>query len=113
MTPAGALHEPKRALSLPDLGYLDSLDSDTLGTMIWQLQTAKQKLSEVVDRALAEGPQTISRHGRETAVVVSVTDYRRLTGDDGFKSYLLSGPTLEGLDLERRRDLPRPVELDG
>ena len=81
--------------------------------MIWQLQTAKQKLSEVVDRAVAEGPQTISRHGRETAVVVSVQDYRRLTGDDGFKEYLLSGPSLEGLDLGRRPDLPRPVELDG
>jgi len=81
--------------------------------MIWQLQTAKQKLSEVVDRALAEGPQTITRHGRETAVVVSVRDYRRLTGDDDFKTYLLSGPTLEGLNLERGHDLPRPVELDG
>ena len=80
--------------------------------MIWQLQTAKQKLSEVVDRAVAEGPQTISRHGRETAVVVSVQDYRRLTGDDGFKDYLLAGPSLEAIDLERRPDLPRPVELD-
>ena len=81
--------------------------------MIWQLQTAKQKLSEVVDRAVSEGPQTISRHGRETAVLVSVQDYRRLTGDDGFKDYLLSGPTLDGVDLERQPDLPRPVELDG
>ncbi len=80
--------------------------------MIWQLQTAKQKLSEVIDRAVFEGPQTISRRGRETAVVISVQDYRRLTGDDGFKDYLLSGPTLEGLDLERGRDLPRPVDLD-
>jgi prevent-host-death family protein len=81
--------------------------------MIWQLQTAKQKLSEVIDRAVAEGPQTISRHGRETAVVVSVQDYRRLTGEDGFKAYLLSGPTLDGLDLGRRRELPRAVELPG
>ena len=83
-----------------------------LRAMLWQLQTAKQKLSEVVDRAVAEGPQTITRHGREAAVVVSVQDYRRLTGGDGFKDYLLSGPTLEGLDLERARDLPRPVDLD-
>ena len=80
--------------------------------MIWQLQTAKQKLSEVVDRAIAEGPQMDGRHGRETAVVVSVRDYRRLTGDDGFKSYLVSGPTLEGVDLARGRDLPRPAGLD-
>jgi antitoxin Phd len=45
---------------------------------IWQLQEAKQKLSTVVDRALSEGPQTITRHGVETAVVVSVAEYRRL-----------------------------------
>ena len=79
--------------------------------MIWQLQTAKQKLSEVVDRAVSEGPQTISRHGKETAVVVSIGDFRRLTGDDGFKDYLRAGPTLDGLDLGRGRELPRAVDL--
>lgn len=79
--------------------------------VIWQLQTAKQKLSEVVDRAVAEGPQTISRHGRETAVILSVRDYRRLVGDDGFKAYLLGGPSLGGLDLDRATDLPRRVDL--
>ena len=80
--------------------------------MVWQLQTAKQKLSELVDRAVAEGPQVISRHGRETAVVVSVRDYRKLTADDGFKDYLVSGPSLEGLDLDRAHDLPRSAGLD-
>jgi prevent-host-death family protein len=45
----------------------------------WQLQEAKQKLSTVVDRALSEGPQTITRHGVETAVVVSVEQFRKLT----------------------------------
>ncbi|MCB1032907.1 MAG: type II toxin-antitoxin system Phd/YefM family antitoxin, partial [Acidobacteria bacterium] len=44
----------------------------------WQLQHAKNKLSEVVDRAVQEGPQVISRRGVETAVVVSVRDYRKL-----------------------------------
>ena len=79
--------------------------------MIWQLQTAKQRLSEVVDRALTEGPQVISRRGRETAVVVSVDEYRRLTGTDGLKAYLLSGPLLDGVDLERSGELPRTVDL--
>jgi antitoxin Phd len=45
----------------------------------WQLQEAKQKLSTVVDRELSEGPQTITRHGVETAVVVSAEQFRRLT----------------------------------
>ncbi len=79
--------------------------------MIWQLQTAKQKLSEVVDRASSEGPQVISRHGRETAVVLSIRDYRRLAGTDGLKHYLTDGPSLEGVDLRRDDDLPRAVEL--
>lgn len=80
--------------------------------MIWQLQAAKQKLSEVVDRALSEGPQVISRRGRETAVVISITDYHRLTSDDGLKGYLVSGPSLEGVDLERPYDPPRLVTFD-
>lgn len=79
--------------------------------MIWQLQTAKQKLSEVVDRALAEGPQVISRHGRDTAVVVSIDDFRRLTADDGLKAYLLDGPSLDGVVLEHAADGPRTVLL--
>lgn len=47
----------------------------------WQLQIAKQKLSELVDRAASEGPQTITRHGHEVAVVLGIEDYRRLGGD--------------------------------
>ena len=54
----------------------------------------------------------ISRHGSETAVVVSVRDYRKLTADDGFKGCLVSGPSLEGLDLDRAHDLPRSAHLD-
>ena len=44
----------------------------------WQLQEAKQKLSRVVDLAAKEGPQTITRHGNEVAVLVSIEEYRRL-----------------------------------
>lgn len=44
----------------------------------WQLQEAKQQLSRVVDLAAKEGPQTITRHGSEVAVLVSIDDYRRL-----------------------------------
>ena len=38
---------------------------DCLDRLTWQLQTAKQKFSELVDRALSEGPQVVTRRGRE------------------------------------------------
>lgn len=82
--------------------------------MAWQIQEAKQKFSEVVDRAVADGPQTITRHGVEVAVVVAVDEYRRLTGDEpDLRDFLLDpdGPDLSILNLERRKDLPRDVEL--
>ena len=44
----------------------------------WQLQEAKAKLSEVVNCAQNEGPQVITRHGREAAVVMSIEEYARL-----------------------------------
>jgi prevent-host-death family protein len=47
---------------------------------VWPLQDAKQQLSRVVDMALQDGPQTITRHGNEVAVVVAADAWRRLTG---------------------------------
>ena len=54
----------------------------------------------------------ISRRGKETARRRLGRGLPETDGDDGFKSYLVSGPSLEGVDLERARDLPRPVDLD-
>lgn len=48
----------------------------------WQLQEAKQKLSRVVDLAVSEGPQTITRHGNAVAILVSIEEYRRLREAD-------------------------------
>ena len=80
--------------------------------MSWQLQEAKQKFSELVRRALNEGPQIVTRHGEEVVVVLSAREFRRLSGSTpDFKEFLLSGPDLSLLDLERARDLPRDVEL--
>jgi prevent-host-death family protein len=44
----------------------------------WQVQNAKARLSEVIERARTEGAQTITRHGAERAVVLSIDDYRAL-----------------------------------
>ncbi|MDB5051773.1 MAG: type toxin-antitoxin system prevent-host-death family antitoxin [Fibrobacteres bacterium] len=51
--------------------------------MEWQLQEAKNKFSEVVDRALEIGPQEITRHGVKTAVLLSLKDYRKLKARKG------------------------------
>ena len=44
----------------------------------WQVQDAKTRLSEVIERARSEGPQSITRHGKERAVVLSIEEYRLL-----------------------------------
>ena len=69
--------------------------------MTWQLAEAKNKLSEVVTRALTEGPQRIRRRD-QAVVVLSEADYQRLTGQQvTLKDYLLTGPDLSDLDLTR------------
>ena len=80
---------------------------------VWALQDAKNRLSEVVNSAVREGPQTITRRGRETAVVISIEDFQQLTTSPGtlvsfFRSSPLSG---SGLDLERNPDDGREVVL--
>ena len=80
--------------------------------MAWQLQAAKQRFSELVERAQREGPQVVTKHGRDAVVVVSVDDYRRLTGgDDDFLEFLRSAPDFDVLDLTRSQDLAREIEL--
>jgi prevent-host-death family protein len=80
--------------------------------MAWQVQEAKQRFSQVVRCALDEGPQIVTRHGEEVVVVLSAAEYRRLTGEKrDFKDFLLSGPDLSVLDLERVKDLPREIGL--
>ncbi len=45
----------------------------------WKLQDAKARFSEVVRRARSDGPQHVTVHGRNEAVVISAADYVRLT----------------------------------
>ncbi len=79
---------------------------------VWQIQHAKARLSEVIERARSEGPQTITRHGAERAVVLSIEDYRALVAQKpDFKAYLLGGPKVDDFTIERDLDTGRPVDL--
>lgn len=79
---------------------------------LWQVQEAKTRLSEVIEDAHNKGPQIITRHGAERAVLLSMDDYRALTAHQpDLKAYLLGGPKLDSLEIERDRDAGREIEL--
>jgi prevent-host-death family protein len=79
--------------------------------MRWQVQEAKQRFSELIRTAHAEGPQVVTRHGEEIAVVIDIVDYRHLKGETAeFKDYLRSGPDFDGLDLARSDEYPRTLD---
>jgi prevent-host-death family protein len=80
--------------------------------MKWRLAEAKNKFSELFNRALAEGPQRVRRRDEEV-VVMAARDYEQLTGTKrGFKDFLMGdGPDLEGLELDRDRQSIRNVDL--
>jgi antitoxin Phd len=80
--------------------------------MEWKLAEAKNKFSELINRALSEGPQRVQRRS-EAVFVVSEKDYSKLTGEQpSFKAYLTqAGPSMEGLDLTRDSSPTRKIEL--
>jgi prevent-host-death family protein len=79
----------------------------------WQLQDAKNRLSEVVDEAARNGPQIITRRGVEAAVVVSAADWARLARRrSSLIEVLRRAPRVAGgLDVTRARDTGRDVDL--
>lgn len=83
--------------------------------MAWQVQEAKQRFSELLRRAVTEGPQVVTRHGQPTVVVLSADEYHRLRGQPpDLAAFLLDpeGPRFDDLYLEQpERDLPRDVGL--
>jgi antitoxin Phd len=71
----------------------------------WQVRDARARFSELLDVTVKEGPQVVTRHGIETAVLVSVHEWRRLreSSRTSLKELLLSAsPRFENLIPERR-----------
>ena len=78
----------------------------------WQVQEAKQQLSRVIELARTQGPQVVTRNGKEVAVVLDIQDYRRMRSDGGaFKKFLESAPDLDALEIERSDEPARVVEF--
>ena len=79
----------------------------------WQLQDAKNRFSELVEKAVNSGPQTVTKRGIETVVILSFDEYKKLTKPksdlvDFFKNSPLHNIELE---LKRDKDLPREIEF--
>lgn len=80
----------------------------------WKLQDAKNHFSEVVECAIHDGPQEVTKRGEHAVVIISFAQYQQLCKPkDDLVSFFKNSP-LYGveLDLERRKDLPREIDLE-
>jgi antitoxin Phd len=80
----------------------------------WQLQEAKARFSELVKRALEQGAQIVTRHGKNVVVVMPYKDYEELTRPlDSLSHFLRESPLGNSqLLIERDRNLPREGEIE-
>jgi len=82
----------------------------------WQLHTAKARFSELFRRARAEGPQYVTRQGKEAVVVVPAEEFERLTGRTrqprSLVEFFAASPLARAeLDLKRKADYGRKINL--
>jgi prevent-host-death family protein len=87
----------------------------TAPTGQWQLQEAKQHFSELIRAVHTDGPQFVTKHGRQVAVVLDIVDYRRMVGVEGvddFKRFLASAPDLSDLEIERSTEPVRQFDVE-
>jgi len=79
----------------------------------WTVAKAKAKFSEVIESARANGPQTITRHGRHAAVVVSPEEWERKSSRAGTLADFFAASPLRhsGLSVRRSRRGLRKLDL--
>jgi prevent-host-death family protein len=87
----------------------------------WQIQEAKQRFSEMIRAVTSQGPQVITRHGEDIAVVIDVSEFHRLTrAAVNLTDILLGGPKVDDsiidvfaeIEAERKADFGRPIDLE-
>lgn len=83
-----------------------------MSSAVWQLQEAKNRLSELIDRALEEGPQVITRHGKETAVVVPTETFRKMQQPKTSLVDFLRKSPLVGVELDCSRPTGHARDVD-
>jgi len=71
---------------------------------VWQLQEAKNKFSEVVEEALSQGPQVVTRRGVEAVIILSYAEYRKLIASQKKLSEFFRDSPLAHTDIDLSRD---------
>jgi prevent-host-death family protein len=79
--------------------------------MEWQLQEAKAKFSKLVQKAIDDGPQTVTRRGQPAVVVLSAEQFELMKKRQIDLKDLLPFLAADDADLERSKDFPRDVDL--
>lgn len=84
-----------------------------MGLQSWTVAEAKAKFSEIIERAMSEGPQTITRNGHTAAVVVGADEWQRKTRRVGnLAEFFAQSPLREsGLNIRRIKQRPRKIAL--
>jgi antitoxin Phd len=82
----------------------------------WQLQAAKAQFSEVFRRAREHAPQVVTKQGKEAVVILALEEFERLTKrasqPKSLSKFFAESPLSRvSIDLERKPDYGRPVEL--
>jgi prevent-host-death family protein len=85
----------------------------------WKLEDAKNRFSEVVRLAMADQPQRVTRNGRDAVVVLSASEYDRLTQPEDLIDFMQASPLAKAiaagefeLEIERTEDEPREIDFD-
>lgn len=73
----------------------------------WQLQDAKNKLSEVINLAISKGPQLITRRGEKTAVLLSYAEYEKLCKAQGKLTDFFRASPLADASISRDTGMSR------
>ena len=82
----------------------------------WQLQSAKARFSELFRRALSQGPQWVTRHGKESVVVLPAEQFEQLAArarqPRSLARFFAESPLARsGIDMKRKPDYGRSIEL--
>ena len=79
----------------------------------WTVANAKAHFSAIIEQARASGPQTVTRNGKPTAVIVSIEEWERRTARKGtLAEFFMNSPLRgSGIDLTRHDEPPREIDL--